>query len=104
MSSSKPPRRLRSILESRMEGRANLITMLFEHRRALERMALEHTILADDRSAILTCATFAYTELLWEASRTADSVNGKPGGGVEVIFCLGTKPGTVSLSPRTIPA
>ena len=29
--------------------------------------------------------------------------NGQPGGGVEVIFCRGTDPGTVKFPPRTIP-
>ncbi|MBU3666218.1 MAG: hypothetical protein FGM15_10150 [Chthoniobacterales bacterium] len=29
---------------------------------------------------------------------------GKPGGGVEVIFCVGTGPDTVSLRPQTLPA
>jgi len=69
MSSQRTPQRYRLILESRMEGRTHLIAILLEHRRAVERMAVEQSILSGDRSAILACATFAYTELLGEAGK-----------------------------------
>ena len=45
-------------------ARAGVETILLEHRRAVERMAIEQKIEKSDRAAILACATFAYYELL----------------------------------------
>lgn len=58
------PKKRKTIEESWQEGRENLINILIEHRRAVERMAIEQKIEPSDRAAILACATFAYYELL----------------------------------------
>ena len=58
------PKKRKTIEESWQEGRENLVKILIEHRRAVERMAIEQTIEPSDRAAILACATFAYYELL----------------------------------------
>jgi hypothetical protein len=63
----KEPKKRKTIEESWQEGRANLIKQLIEHRRAIERMAIEQKVEKDDRQAILTCATFAYYELMRSA-------------------------------------
>jgi hypothetical protein len=58
------PKKRKTIEESWQEGRDNLINILIEHRRAVERMAIEQKIENSDRAAILACATFAYYELM----------------------------------------
>ena len=58
------PKKRKTVEESWQEGRENLINILLEHRRAVERMAIEQKIEKSDRAAILACATFAYYELL----------------------------------------
>jgi len=65
------PKKQKTIEESWQEGRENLVKTLIEHRRAVERMAIEQKIEPDDRQAILACATFAYYEMLRGAKERA---------------------------------
>jgi hypothetical protein len=64
MNHSDEPKKKKTIEESWQEGRENLISTLIEHRRAVERMAIEQQIEPGDRAVILACATFAYYELM----------------------------------------
>ena len=64
MNQSDEPKKKKTIEESWQEGRENLIKTLIEHRRAVERIAIEQKIESSDRQVILACATFAYYEML----------------------------------------
>lgn len=64
MNQNPEPKKRKTIEESWQEGRENLVNILIEHRRAVERMAIEQKIEPSDRAAILACATFAYYEML----------------------------------------
>ena len=46
--------------------------ILIDHRRAIERMAMDRKIEADDRPVILALATFAYYEMLREPWKNSE--------------------------------
>ena len=79
ISKLKPPVRFRTALESHLKGRAEIWPVLLKHRKAIERIAIEHKILPTDRAALLVCATLAFSEIVWEEVRANSPALDKPG-------------------------